>query len=1156
MIKTKTNQAKRCLTTFMAVLMLISLIPMATVSANTASVSYAEDFSTLTNAQITSGSTVTMANGATLKFSNNDSTGNHALTVEDGVLKATSYENKKGWTVTYTLPEVVYGTVTVDVDFRMGDFDSTGAVVSMQNSGNCYSGNRILVNDESGNKMSAWSFNKIGYAYINNRDSAQACATCGVAMNKFKDASTATVNHKSMTTLRAILDTDADTVKGGYVDEDGVYQHNQNQFEHNQGHDVVLPQATENCGGVKSITFQLFPDNTLGEYGSCMWLDNILVTNGEVPVKYTTRFYEEGFADVDATDITNGSTITMENGATLKFANSNTSGTAELTVADGALRATTDTDDKGWTVTYTLPKKVFGKVTVDFDFRMGLVSNGEEVALSSNSHYSNNRFLIYDENGKNMSAWGFNRTANAFINNRDNAQACATCGETMPKSSQNATATFAHDTMTTLRAILDTDADTVEGGYVDADGAYVHNKSQFGHTGDHNVVLPQLNTGCGGVKSITFKLFPQDDAVSPGVSFMYLDNITVFNEDETIEEPEEPEEPEIKTFNFREDFRTISDAEIVSGNTYTTANGAKLTFTNTDANGATLTIVDGALKATASTKNAGWTVTYTLPETVCGKVNVDFDLRMGSISDGAEVAFTGGNGHYSNKRFLIKDETGKEMSNWGFNKTSLAYINSRDTQSTCVTCNTQMPKSSGNPTSYFSHNSMTKLRAILDTDNRTVEGGYVDADGIYQHNKAQLDHTGDHDAVFKQVTDGCGGVRSITFQLFTQDGSGGDETFMYLDNISVSNAEDAVEYPARFYKESFAGVTAADIANGNTVTMSNGATLKFANSNTSGTAELAVTDGALRATTDTDDKGWTVTYTLPKTVHGKVSVDFDFRMGIISDGQEVALTQGGHYSNNRILIYDENGTNMSAWGFNRMANAFINNRDNAQACAVCGVAMAKSSWAPTATFSHDTMTTLRSILDTDADTVEGGAVVEGVYTHLQSQFGHNAGHDVVLPQLNADCGGVKSITFKLFPQDDAYSEATTTFMYLDNIIVTNLTADSTSELFVADCKVTDGYGTKVTTISANKNICVDATYVNAGSSAMTDTILCIALYDADDRMITIGAAEEDIAVGEVKPMSLTFKTPADLASGAYIKVFAWKSFDTLSPLEGAIIIGK
>ena len=72
----------------------------------------------------------------------------------------------------------------------------------------------------------------------------------------------------------------------------------------------------------------------------------------------------------------------------------------------------------------------------------------------------------------------------------------------------------------------------------------------------------------------------------------------------------------------------------------------------------------------------------------------------------------------------------------------------------------------------------------------------------------------------------------------------------------------------------------------------------------------------------------------------------------------------------------------------------------------------------------------------------GGAMIDGTYTHLQSQFGHNAGHDVVLPQLNADCGGVKSIVFQLFAQDDGVATGTT-FMYLDNISVSN--ADESSE---------------------------------------------------------------------------------------------------------------
>lgn len=490
----------------------------------------------------------------------------------------------------------------------------------------------------------------------------------------------------------------------------------------------------------------------------------------------TPLTYTEDFSTVTDSQITSGSTITMTNGATLTFSNSNSSG-ATLTVADGALKATSNTDSSGWTVTYTLPQTVTGNVKVDFDFRMGAVSNGTEVALSSNSHYSNNRFQIKDENGKIMSAWGFNRTANAFINNRDNALACANCNTSMDKFTTSPTATFSHSSMTTLRAILDTDANTVEGGAV-IDGTYTHLQSQFGHNAGHDVVLPQLNADCGGVKSIVFQLFAQDDGVATGTTFMYLDNISVSNADESSE----PETPTILTYT--EDFSAVTDAHITDG-TYTATNQAMLTFVNTDTTNATLAVTNGVLKATA-TQGSGWTVTYTLPQAVTGNVKVDFDFRMGVISNGTETALA--NGHYSNKRFQIKDENGNEMGNWGFNKTNLAYINGRDSQSTCANCNVAMEKFSGNPTANFSHSSMTTLRAIFDTEADTVEGGAV-INGTYTHLQSQFGHNAGHDVVLKQVTANCGGVKSITFQLFAQDGSGGGETFMYLDNISVTNSD-------------------------------------------------------------------------------------------------------------------------------------------------------------------------------------------------------------------------------------------------------------------------------------------------------------------------------------------------------------------------------
>ena len=528
MFKTRTTQVKRCLTTLLAVLMLVSLVSVGNVSASATTdvTAYTENFSTLTNAQIVSGSTITMPNGATLKFSNNDSEGNHTLTIENGALKSTSTENKKGWAVTYTLPETLYGKVIVDCDWRMGDFDSTGAVVSMQHNGNCYHGNRIIINDESSNKMTSWGFNKSGLAYINNRDNGLACATCGVAMEKFKESSTATVNHESMTTLRAILDTEADTVEGGYV-EDGIYRHNQSQFDHNAGHNVVLPQATADCGGVKSITFLLYPDVTLSEYGSCMWLDNIYVSNANEVVEYPTRFYKESFSDLTNSDIVSGRTYTASNGATLAFANNDTSGDATLTAIEGVLKATA-TSGKGWSVTYTLPKTVYGKVNVDIDFRMGSIVNGEEVALSGgNSHYSSKIFCVNDEKGSSMSNWGLNKTNLTYLNGRDTQSICVNCDTAMGKFSGSPTAYFSHDSMTTLRAILDTDADTVEGGAV-IDGEYTHLKSQFGHSGDHNVVFGQLTENCGGVKSITFNLFAQDGS-SPGTTFIEIDNITVTN---------------------------------------------------------------------------------------------------------------------------------------------------------------------------------------------------------------------------------------------------------------------------------------------------------------------------------------------------------------------------------------------------------------------------------------------------------------------------------------------------------------------------------------------------------------------------------------------------------------------------------------------------
>ena len=492
----------------------------------------------------------------------------------------------------------------------------------------------------------------------------------------------------------------------------------------------------------------------------------------------TPLTYTEDFSTVTDSQITSGSSITMTNGATLTFLNSNSSG-ATLTVADGALKATSDTDSSGWTVTYTLPQTVTGNVKVDFDFRMGVISNGTEVALSSNSHYSNNRFQIKDENGKIMSAWGFNRTVNAFINNRDNAQTCVNCSLSMDKFTTSPTATFSHSSMTTLRAILDTNAGTVEGGAV-IDGTYTHLQSQFGHNAGHDVVLPQLNSDCGGVKSIVFQLFAQDDGVATSTTFMYIDNISVSNADES----NEPGTPTILTYT--EDFSTVTDAHITAG-TYTATNEATLSFANTDTANATLAVVNGVLKATA-TQGSGWTVTYTLPQAVTGDVKVDLDFRMGSIINGEEVALAGGNSHYSFRRFCVYDENGNEMCNWGFNKTNLAYINGRDAQSTCVNCNAMMEKFNGNPTANFSHNSMTTLRAILDTDNDTVEGGAV-INGTYSHLQSQFGHNAGHDVVLKQITANCGGVKSITFQLFAQDGSGGGETFMYIDNISVTNSD-------------------------------------------------------------------------------------------------------------------------------------------------------------------------------------------------------------------------------------------------------------------------------------------------------------------------------------------------------------------------------
>ncbi|MBQ3225644.1 MAG: hypothetical protein IJB48_01160, partial [Clostridia bacterium] len=519
---TGTTQVKRCLTTLLAVLMLISLIPMASVSVSaTTTVTYAESFSALTNDQIVNGSTVTMANGATLTFSKS-SLGTHTLGVEGGILKATSIgtadSSNYGWSVTYTLPEAVYGDVIVDFDWRMGRELADGSIVAMGTNGDHYSTKQVEIYDDSetAKSITVWDFHKTDRAYVNGRDNQPTCVICDTQMAKWSGNVTANFSYSEMKTLRTIIDTTEKTVEGGSLDDGGNYVHLQNQFGHSGAHNVVLTQLTDDCGGVKSIKFDMWGDGGVGDgVKTVVWLDNIVVSNSPAATTAETpvRFYKESFSSLAASDITAGNTVTMPNGATLKFANTNTSG-ATLTLAGGALKATSNADDKGWTMTYTLPKAVYGSVIVDFDFRMGIISGEKEVALSEGSHYSNNRFLINDENGNKMSAWGFNRMANAFINNRDQnpAQSCQTCETQLTNSSWAATTTFTHDTMTTLRAILDTDADTVEGGSVNADGTYVYNTTRSGHTAAHNVVLPQLTTGCGGVKSITFNLYSQGSA--------------------------------------------------------------------------------------------------------------------------------------------------------------------------------------------------------------------------------------------------------------------------------------------------------------------------------------------------------------------------------------------------------------------------------------------------------------------------------------------------------------------------------------------------------------------------------------------------------------------------------------------------------------------
>lgn len=112
--------------------------------------------------------------------------------------------------------------------------------------------------------------------------------------------------------------------------------------------------------------------------------------------------------------------------------------------------------------------------------------------------------------------------------------------------------------------------------------------------------------------------------------------------------------------------------------------------------------------------------------------------------------------------------------------------------------------------------------------------------------------------------------------------------------------------------------------------------------------------------------------------------------------------------------------------------------------------------------------------------------------------------------------------------------------------ITFTTAASKPDLYISSYAVTGADA-----LEANGTVKVEAVFNNSSDAAL-NAWLGIALYSASDELLKIGYNDAEVVNGTPQTVEASFTVPADIADGAYIKIFAWNGADLLKPIRTVI----